>query len=125
MNVNGNKIFYLTKTFTFDSAHNLIKYNGKCERLHGHTYRLDVTIQGRLNSEEMVLDFVEFKSIVKDNVIDLIDHTYLNDILEQPSTENLVLWIWNKLSPLFDSDNYKLFEIKLWETQTSSVSFRG
>ena len=120
-----NNIFYLTKSFVFDSAHNLIHYKGKCEKLHGHTYKLDVTVKGTTDSEDMVLDFVDFKKIVKENVINILDHNYLNDILKQPSTENLALWIWNKLFDKLKSDNYQLHEVKVWETSNSFVTFRG
>ncbi len=109
----------------FDSAHNLIHYKGKCEKLHGHTYKLDVTVKGTTDSEDMVLDFVDFKRIVKENVINILDHNYLNDILKQPSTENLALWIWNKLTDKLKYDNYQLYEVKVWETSNSFVTFRG
>jgi 6-pyruvoyltetrahydropterin/6-carboxytetrahydropterin synthase len=121
----NDKVFYLTKTFTFDSAHNLVNYKGKCEKLHGHTYKLDVTVKGTLNDEDMVIDFVDFKNIVKDKVVDILDHSYINDILKQPSTENIALWIWNQLFQVLKADNYELYEVKVWETKSSFVTFRG
>ena len=54
----------LKKEFTFDAAHNLIKYHGKCERLHGHTYRMSVVIKGIPDEEGMIVDFLEIKRIV-------------------------------------------------------------
>ena len=121
----NDSIFYLTKTFTFDSAHNLINYKGKCEKLHGHTYKLDVTVKGTLNDEDMVVDFVDFKKIVKNKVVDVLDHSYINDILKQPSAENIALWIWNQLFQILKTDNYELYEVKVWETKSSFVTFRG
>ncbi len=120
-----NRIFYITKSFAFDSAHNLIRYKGKCEKLHGHTYRLDVTVRGKLSKDDMVIDFVDLKNIVKNNVIKFLDHSYLNDLIEQPSAENIAFWIWSKLEPLIESNRYRLYELKLWETPTSFVTFRG
>lgn len=55
----------LVKKFSFEAAHNLTKYHGKCEKLHGHTYRLVVKIEGPLNEEEMVMDFAELKKSSK------------------------------------------------------------
>jgi 6-pyruvoyltetrahydropterin/6-carboxytetrahydropterin synthase len=120
-----NRIFYITKSFTFDSAHNLVHYKGKCEKLHGHTYRLDVTVKGKLDEDDMVIDFIDLKNIVKANVLKFLDHSYLNDLIEQPSAENIVFWIWSKLEPLLKTDAYSLYELKLWETPTSFVTFRG
>ena len=59
----------LCRDFKFDAAHNLIHYHGKCERLHGHTYRLRVTLEGTPDSEGMICDFAELKRIVNDLVI--------------------------------------------------------
>lgn len=112
---------YLKRTFTFDAAHNLIHYHGKCEALHGHTYRLAVTLKGRLDSEGMVLDFVELKTIVNDIVLSRLDHAYLNDILEQPTAEHIARWIWQELDPHLSRPNCQLHEIEVWETASSSV----
>ncbi|WDC83698.1 6-carboxytetrahydropterin synthase QueD [Caloramator sp. mosi_1] len=87
----------LIKEFEFDAAHNLIHYHGKCERLHGHTYKLVVKLEGEPDSEGMVFDFVELKRIVKERVIDKFDHTYLNEIIEQPTAENIAVYVWDEL----------------------------
>ena len=55
----------VSKEFTFDAAHYLTKYHGKCENLHGHTYRLRVTVEGNLDEEDMVMDFCELKELVE------------------------------------------------------------
>ena len=57
------------KEFEFDAAHYLPEYNGKCERLHGHTYKLVVKVQGTPDHEGMVIDFIRLKNIVKENVL--------------------------------------------------------
>lgn len=145
----------ITKIFTFDSAHYLTDYHGKCEKLHGHTYKLEITIEGPVQKNGMVLDFGILKSLVQTQVLDHLDHKLINDILENPSSEHLVLWIWKQLSPLtsllkqelknpnlpktlkkFISVNdgtiniegnnaVKLKKIILWETPTSFVSYEG
>ncbi|ONN26853.1 6-pyruvoyl tetrahydropterin synthase [Thermosipho affectus] len=114
----------VTKEFTFDAAHNLVKYHGKCERLHGHTYKLIVTVAGEKDEEGMVIDFIELKNIVKENVLNILDHSYINDIIEQPSAENIAEWIWERLTEKLKTDRYFLYEVKLYETPTSYVTLR-
>lgn len=115
----------LIKEFEFDAAHNLIHYHGKCEKLHGHTYKLVVKLSGTPDKEGMIFDFVELKRIVKEQVVNLFDHAYLNDLLEQPTAENIALFVFNKLEPLFMRDNCRLHEVEVWETKTSGVVYGG
>lgn len=111
----------LRKEFTFDAAHKLEHYHGKCEALHGHTYRLAVTLKGHPDEEDMVFDFVRLKKVVKEKAVDLLDHAYLNDILEQPTAENIALWIWRQIDEDVRRPNCELHTIQVWETATSSV----
>lgn len=114
----------VTKEFTFDSAHFLTEYHGKCENLHGHTYKLHVTVKGTLNEEGLVLDFIVLKNIVKEKILNKLDHTNLNDRFSQPSTENILIWIWDELKDELKGPNYELYELKLWETATSFATYR-
>ena len=114
----------LSKDFTFDAAHNLVHYHGKCERLHGHTYRLQVVLEGWPDSEGMIMDFIELKEIVKEHVLSRLDHAYLNDIIPQPSAENIALWVWNELADRVKREDCSLYEVRVWETSTSSVTLR-
>jgi 6-pyruvoyltetrahydropterin/6-carboxytetrahydropterin synthase len=118
-------MFYVTKEFTFDAAHKLISYHGKCENLHGHTYKLRVTVRGIPDDEGMVIDFVELKKLVNNEVLDKLDHSYINEYIEQPSAENISKWIYDRLKHLIDSEQRKLHEIILWETPTSFVRYKG
>lgn len=115
----------LIKEFEFDAAHNLIHYKGKCERLHGHTYKLLVKIEGTKDKEDMIFDFTELKQLVKENILVEFDHRYINDFIEQPTAENIAEYIWDKLEPLVKRDNCQLFEIEVWETKTSGIVYRG
>lgn len=115
------KIFRVTKEFTFDAAHYLKEYHGKCENLHGHTYRMSVTIEGSIQQNGLVMDFAELKQIVTEKVISKLDHANINDYLEQSSVENLSVWVWEQLQPVLPS----LVEIRIWETATSFVSYTG
>ena len=111
----------LQKEFTFDAAHRLIQYHGKCEALHGHTYRLAVVLKGFPDEEGMVLDFVELKKLVKDTILSRLDHAYLNDLFEQPTAEYIALWIWEQIEKEVKRPNCALYSVEVWETATSSV----
>jgi 6-pyruvoyltetrahydropterin/6-carboxytetrahydropterin synthase len=121
----GYESMILIKEFEFDAAHNLIHYHGKCERLHGHTYKLVVKLEGEVDSEGMVYDFVELKRVVKERVIDKFDHAYINDIITQPTAENIAVYVWNELKDVLKRDNCRLYEIEVWETKTSGIVYRG
>lgn len=113
----------VTKEFTFDSAHYLPKYKGKCENMHGHTYKLHVTVKGDIQENGLVFDFVELKQLVKEKVLNKCDHVLLNDFLPNPSAELIAKWIWDQLKE--EIHGASLYEIKVWETPTSFVTYNG
>ncbi len=115
----------LSKDFVFDAAHNLVNYHGKCEKLHGHTYRLRIVLEGVPDDEGMIMDFVEVSQIVKENVISKLDHAYLNDLITQPSAENIAIWIWQRIEKNLRRENCSLSEVHVWETATSRVILRA
>lgn len=124
----------VTKIFTFDSAHRLPDYDGKCADLHGHTYKLEITVSGNPTVsdivskirkkkidfgkpyEGMVCDFSHLSIIVNKLIIDKLDHKNLNSIFEIPTAENMVEWIFNVLWAVFEG---RLKKVRLWETPTS------
>src|SRR3989344_8331444 len=110
----------IAKEFTFDAAHKLLKYNGPCANLHGHTYKLQVTLSGPVLKNGMVFDFVDLKKIVTEKVISKLDHKFINKIIKQSTAENIVIWIWKQLKK-----DLPLYEIMLWETPTSFVNYKG
>ena len=117
----------VTKAFTFDAAHNLINYKGKCEALHGHTYRLEVTVCGTPNELEngLLMDFGDLKNLVNKEVLSKLDHSYLNDHFEQPSTELVAMWIFGTLKPHVEKLGLVLTSVKLFETATSWVEIKA
>jgi 6-pyruvoyltetrahydropterin/6-carboxytetrahydropterin synthase len=111
----------ITKKFSFDSAHKLINYKGKCQFLHGHTYLLNVTLKGNVDKKSgMVFDFSAIKMIVEKKVLDILDHSYINDIIKQPTAENMAVWIWEHLEK-----DLPIYKIELWETPDSYVTYYG
>lgn len=110
-----------TRRFKFDAAHTLPDNFGEKEkRMHGHTYRIDITVNGQVINGK-VIDLNKLKQIVQEKVIDKLDHNYLNDCLKIPSAENLAVWIWNQL----ESELPELYEIKLYETESHWVTYQG
>lgn len=112
----------ITKEFTFESAHYLNEYEGECANLHGHTYKLLVTVKGTVNEIGMVMDFKELKEIVKNEVINRLDHKCLNHVVPfNPTAENLAMWIYDILSERINCDRYYVKKVELYETPTSKV----
>lgn len=122
-------VIKVTKSFTFDAAHFLPNHKGKCSSMHGHTYRLEVTVvrnNGELiasgSDEGMVIDFSDLKGIVKDEVIDKVDHKLLNDVFSFRTTaENMAAYIFEVLTNKLKPFGVKVDKIKLWETPDSCV----
>lgn len=115
----------IRKQFAFEAAHVLPYHQGKCSRLHGHSYRLDVSVDGPLQSEGpatgMVVDFDELARVVRASVIDALDHRHLNDTIDNPTSENIAVWIWRRLAPQLPG----LCELTLWETATACAVLRA
>lgn len=114
----------IRKQFSFEAAHVLPHHEGKCSRLHGHSYRLEVTVEGPLQASGpatgMVVDFDVLAQTVRRTVIDALDHRSLNDLIENPTSENIVAWIWRELAPAVP----QLAELALWETATACAILR-
>ncbi|MDQ6823410.1 MAG: 6-carboxytetrahydropterin synthase QueD, partial [Candidatus Eremiobacteraeota bacterium] len=114
----------IRKHFRFEAAHVLPYHEGKCARLHGHSYRLDVAIRGALKDDGpargMIEDFDTVKRKVRAEIIEALDHRSLNDLIDNPTCERIAYWIWERLDPLLEG----LDEIVLWETNTSCAVLR-
>ena len=112
----------ISKKFTFESAHSLPLHDGKCKNLHGHSYGLEVFVSGPVISEGpksgMVMDYADLSKMVKEKVIDVFDHQYLNDLVAFPTTaENLAQEIFK----ILENAGLPVVKIILNETASSSV----
>ena len=107
----------VTRSFTFEAAHQLPWHPGKCQRLHGHSYRLEVTVEGPIGDQGIVVDFSDIRRVVEREVIARFDHQYLNDLLENPTAELLAHEIWKSV----EAADLAVSHIRLWETSDSWV----
>ena len=115
------------KTFYFDAAHQLPdeKCYGKCSNLHGHTYQLIVEIEGDVNKEGWVMNFKDLKNIIQERVINILDHSLINKVINIPTAENMVLWIKEQIEESIKKHNCKISMLKLYETPTSYAKIKG
>jgi 6-pyruvoyltetrahydropterin/6-carboxytetrahydropterin synthase len=135
----------VTKKFTFDMAHALLGHDGPCKNIHGHSYSLYVTLRGVPRHQDhhpkdgMIIDFSELKSIINQTVINIYDHALVlskNSDMEllgaikkqydkivivpfQPSCENLIIEIKNKIKTVLNNSEFELISLRLDETATS------
>ncbi|RWW93716.1 6-pyruvoyl trahydropterin synthase family protein [Flavobacterium cerinum] len=135
----------ITKQFSFETGHALYGYDGKCKNVHGHSYKLSVTVIGTPITDTgnvkygMVIDFGDLKKIIKEEIVDIFDHATVfnkntphielaNELMQrdhhvilveyQPTSENMVIDFADKIKKRLP-DNIQLFSLKLQETDTS------
>jgi 6-pyruvoyltetrahydropterin/6-carboxytetrahydropterin synthase len=122
-------MFEVTVEETFAAGHALRNYKGKCENVHGHNYKLQVTLEGpKLDDIGLLVDFVEIKRAMH-TVVDRLDHQFLNELPPfdalNPSAENIAKYIYEELSRgLTGGNGVRVSAVKLWETDTSSATYR-
>ena len=120
-------MFEITVEETFAAGHALRNYHGKCENVHGHNYRVEVTLAGEeLDGAGLLVDFVEVKRLLH-AVVDRMDHQFLNDMapfdILNPSAENMARYIHQEISKGLPGP-VRLSAVKLWETNTASATYR-
>ena len=125
-------MFEVSVERTFAAGHALRGYKGKCENVHGHNYKVRVTLTGsQLDSIGLLCDFVEVKRLMQ-QIIDRLDHRFMNDIPPftelNPSAENLARYFYQELrSGLADHPPavpVHIGEVKIWETDTTTATYR-
>lgn len=125
-----SKRVLVSKEFTFDAAHHLHCYDGKCKNLHGHTYTVVFGISGYTEATGLMMDFGDIKEIWKEEIEIYLDHRYLNDTLPKMNTtaENMVVWIYEKMAAALKRRNTGQEErvefVRLFETPTSYAEAR-
>jgi 6-pyruvoyltetrahydropterin/6-carboxytetrahydropterin synthase len=113
----------------FSSAHYLRNYQGKCEHIHGHNWKVEVVLEGNsLDKAGMLLDFGILKKHLKE-IMEILDHKCLNDDIEffrelSPSSENIARFIFQELKKKLENENIKVFEVKVFESESSYAIFR-
>ena len=121
-------MFEVTIEETFAAGHALRNYRGKCENVHGHNYRAEVTLRGaELDAIGLLVDFVELKRAVH-AVLDRMDHQWLNDLPPfdaiNPSAENMAKYIYDEVSAaLTAQEGVRVASVRLWETDTASATY--
>ena len=133
-------MLYITHKEHFSSSHKLENPGlskernevifGKCNNFHGHNYYIEVTLAGIPDTESSyVMDLKLLKVIIHEEILNKVDHRYLNELDMfkgiVPTTENMALRFWEALKPRVNSENVKLYSIKLYETDKNYVEYRG
>lgn len=122
-------MYELTTIVDFEAAHRLPDYPGKCNRLHGHNWRVEVTVAGdQLDDLGMLIDFKELKQILS-GIIGTLDHYYLNEIepfcTVNPTAENIAKYIYQELqTALTHINRIHVQMVKVWESPHSAAVYR-
>ncbi len=121
-------MFEVSVEETFAAAHQLREYRGKCENLHGHNYRVRIAVAAEeLDRTGLVVDFVELKRGMRE-VLEQLDHKYLNEVppfdVLNPSAENIAKFIYDEMPPALKSGRARISSVKIWETDTSTATYR-
>lgn len=111
----------------FSAAHSLRNYEGECENLHGHNWKVEVTVSTEiLDKAGMAIDFKLLKQIT-DSIIKHLDHKHLNEIAHfvkiNPSSENIAVYIFNLLKGKLKDTTVMLTKVSVWESDTSKASY--
>jgi 6-pyruvoyltetrahydropterin/6-carboxytetrahydropterin synthase len=111
----------------FSAAHQLRGYQGQCEKLHGHNWRVTVAVTAeRLDEQGLAIDFHQLKKALRE-ILDQLEHTFLNDIFPftqiNPSSENLAKWIYDNMMKKVNDDNIEVASVTVWESDTASASY--
>ena len=121
-------MFEVSVEETFAAGHALRNYRGKCENVHGHNYRVQVTVEGEeLNSIGLLVDFAELKKLIR-AIVGRLDHQFLNDLAPfdaiNPSAENMARYFYDEITGGLEIPGPRIREVKIWETDITSATYR-
>jgi len=121
-------MFEVSVEYSFAAGHALRGYKGKCENVHGHNYKVRVTVGGeKLNSIGLLIDFSDLRAAIR-ALAERFDHHFLNDVEPfteaNPSAENLACYLGTELQRKFQDQGLRVSNVTVWETDTTSASYR-
>jgi len=120
-------MFELSVEVSFSAAHQLRGYKGKCENMHGHNWKVQISVMSEdLNDIDLVLDFHDLKRMARE-VIAPLDHAFLNDIFpfteKNPSSENMAKWIFDSMKKKISDNAIRVSAVTVWESDTASATY--
>lgn len=120
-------MYEVTIIKSFSAAHLLAEIGGKCEELHGHNFKVEITASAEeLNSNGLLIDFRFLKKILGD-ILEDIDHKYLNSLTAfsgiNPSAENIARYIFEKMEEKVKSSGVNMVRVKIWESENAAVTY--
>jgi 6-pyruvoyltetrahydropterin/6-carboxytetrahydropterin synthase len=122
-------MYEVTIIKSFSAAHLLAEIGGKCEELHGHNFKVEVTVGAQeLNSEGILIDFRLVKKWLKE-ILDKMDHQHLNDLSsfagKNPSSENIAHFVYQEMQPKVKEAEVEVLRVKVWESESAVVTYKG
>ena len=120
-------MFEVTIIKSFSAAHLLAEIGGKCEELHGHNFKVEVTVgASKLNAEGILVDFRLVKKWLK-NILDEMDHQHLNELSffagKNPSSENIAYIVYKAMQAKVKGEEAKVLRVKVWESENAAVMY--
>ena len=120
-------MYELTIETKFSAAHQLRNYQGRCERLHGHNWRVNVSLQAtELNDIGLAMDFKDLRDATNEQLA-VLEHSFVNDVFPfteiNPSSENIAKWLFDALSKKLNNENVRVSIVTIWESDTASASY--
>ena len=122
-------MFEVSVEETFSAGHALRGYRGKCENVHGHNYKLRVTLEGpQLDSIGLLYDFTHLKRVIRE-IVGGVDHKFLNDLAPfdvlNPSAENLAKYFYDETARQMNAmpEGARVTSVTIWETDTTSATY--
>jgi len=120
-------MFELSVEVSFSAAHQLRGYKGKCENMHGHNWKVQISVMAEtLNEIDLAIDFHDLKRMTNE-VIAPLDHAFLNDIFpfteKNPSSENMAKWIFDSLKKKITDERVRVSAVSVWESDTASATY--
>lgn len=120
-------MYRLTIQTSFAAAHNLLHYQGDCENLHGHNWKIDVTVAAReLDKSGLGIDFKKLKAETR-SLLETLDHKYLNELPMfeglSPSSENIARYLFEELGQKLNTENVTVTIVNVWESDFACASY--